>query len=254
MSSFQYESLAKVIAHRCNDRALIRSVVAQVETGKQYYMECDVRTTRDQVMIAHHDPTIEEQVIAQTNFADLPNTVLSLEQLLDEIKNHPIILHLDVKADQVNGEWMAAADSDQLFLLLKQKELVEKVIVTAVAGKFLKHFRQLSKIIKLGVLYDEDYGSLMPPNKKAVNSFVNKILEYHQDVIIDGIFLNQQWLRVFEKKYKVLDTFFYTIQKAGIKIAVWTINDPSMAQHFVAHGAEWITTDGKVKRQDLESI
>ncbi|MCD4814039.1 glycerophosphodiester phosphodiesterase [bacterium] len=248
---FRYQAIPRIIAHRCNDLTSVTQVVEQAKGGQLFYMECDVRTTADKVLVAHHDPVYQGQVIAETVAADLQGEILSLDGLLDAIRGKTIILHLDVKANESKGKWQAAADSEQLFALLEEKQLTEKVIITAVAGAFLRHFRKLSKKIKLGVLYDEDYGTLMPPNKKAVNVFVNKILEYHQQVVIDGIFMNQKWLQVFEKQYGVLDTFFYTIHKAGIKIAIWTVNDPALARHFVAQGAEWITTDFKVKHQDL---
>ena len=83
----------------------------------------------------------------------------------------------------------------------------------------------------------------MPLNQAAVNGFINKILEFHKEILLDVIFLNQEWLQVFDKRYQVLDKLFYTLIKAGLKIAVWTVNEKEQAEKFLEQGAEWITTD-----------
>ena len=239
----QYFSLPKIIAHRCNDEASIEKALALKHQQKEIYMECDVRTTADGVLVAHHDPKHRGKSIRKTPFSRLEGSVLSLDMLLDKINQSNIPLHLDVKAGCLNGKWKVAADSEQLYGLLEQKGFLEKVMVTSIKGKFLRHLRQLAPQLRLGVLYDKDYGELMPPNRAAVNGFIRKILEFHEELLLDAIFLNQEWLHVFDKRYHVIDKFFYILIKAGLKIAVWTVNEKDQAMKFMQQGAEWVTTD-----------
>ncbi len=239
----QYFSLPKIIAHRCNDIVSIEKALTLKRQQKNIYMECDIRTTADGVLVAHHDPKHRGKSIRKTPFSRLEGSVLSLEAILDKISQSNITLHLDVKAGCINGKWKVAVYSDQLYGLLEQKGFLEKVMVTSIKGNFLRHLRLLAPNIRLGVLYDEDYGELMPPNKAAVNGFINKILEFHEEILLDVIFLNQAWLHVFDKRYHILDKLFYTLIKAGLKIAVWTVNEKDQAWQFMEQGAEWITTD-----------
>lgn len=243
MENDPYQILPKLIAHRCNDAHAIQKALDLFGRHLPVYMECDVRATADHVLVMHHDETWNGQPLDRTAYVELQGDVLSLETVIQMIKPSGIPLHLDVKARQVESKWRAVVDGDRLYNLLARTGMLSRVIVTTVAGKFLRRLRELSAEVRLGVLYDEDYGDLMPPSKGAVNRFIDKIMEFHEEIGLEAIFLNQEWLRVFDQKFKVLDTFFYTIAKAGIKIAVWTVDDETWAQRFVDQGAEWITTD-----------
>jgi glycerophosphoryl diester phosphodiesterase len=251
MTPFAYPSLPKIIAHRCNSLEAVNQAVQSTDASEQTYIECDVRMSQDNVLVVHHEKRHQGQTISKTPYSEFRGQLLSLDAWLTHVTPLSVNIHLDVKAQPIKGKWIATADSALLFQMLSAHQLEERVIVTTVAGKFLQALRAHSTKTRLGVLYNRDYGMLMPPNKQAVNGFINKILMFNTKVDLEAIFLNQRWLQVFDKQYNVLDTFFYTIHKAGIKIAVWTVNDSRWAKKLVDRGAEWITTDGRFRPEDI---
>ncbi|MCK5241505.1 glycerophosphodiester phosphodiesterase [bacterium] len=252
MPPFVYPSLPNIIAHRCNSLAAVDQVLAAITDPEQVYIECDVRMSQDNILVVHHEKRHQGQTISKTLFAEFRGQLLTLEAWLAYVTTLSVHIHLDVKAQLSKGKWIATADSALLYELLAANQLEERVIVTTVAGKFLKALRNISDKLRLGVLYNQDYGMLMPTSKKAVNGFINKILEFNNEIGLEAIFLNQRWLQVFDKQYKVLDTFFYAIHKAGIKIAVWTVNDQHWARRLAEQGVEWITTDGTFRAKDIQ--
>jgi len=238
-----YDERLSLIMHRCNDQDSIDQAVAYHHNHQEIMMECDVRLTKDGVHIAYHNHHYHQHRINNLYGSDLGDHILSIENILQQLTIQNMKLHLDVKIMKKNSQWQAAANAHDLVTLIEKYNMLDKVVVSNVEGQFLEECRELSSKIALGILYDEDYGYLRPTNKNQVHHFIGQILETHQLLNIHAVFFNQQWLKLFEKKFNMLDKVFYTLVKAGIKIAVWTVNQPQTANLFAQRGANWITTD-----------
>ncbi len=238
-----YDQRLHLIIHRCNDQASIEEAIAFHRLHREVMMECDVRMTADRILVAHHNYTFHLKKISRQTFAQLDGQVLTLEQVFQQVADADLRLHLDVKVQKYHGHWLADADADLLFALLDSYHLLDHVIISTVKGRFLKRLRSLSPSLALGLLYDESYGYLRPRSRQEVNAFIRHILSTHQQISISAVFFNRHWLRLFDKQFHVLDKLFYSLVKAGIKVAVWTVNSPQTATMLVKQGANWITTD-----------
>ncbi len=238
-----YAQRLNLIIHRCNDQSDIDEAIRFHRLHPEVMMECDVRMTADRVLVAHHSYFFQYRKLNRQHFAQLGGRLLSLDEVLGRVAPLGLRLHLDVKVQKNHGHWEADADADLLFGLLQSHGMADKVIISNIKGWFLRRLRALSPSLSLGILYDESYGYLKPNSHGEVQAFISHILATHQEINISAVFFNRHWLRLFDKHFHMLDKLFYTLVKAGIKVAVWTVNSPQTAALLARHGAHWITTD-----------
>jgi glycerophosphoryl diester phosphodiesterase len=65
-------------------------------------VELDVRQAADGALVVHHDPIVEQMVIARTNAKDLPGFIPHLDQSLDELRG--LRVNVEIKNSQDPSE------------------------------------------------------------------------------------------------------------------------------------------------------
>lgn len=233
----------RLIAHRLNRAAKLRRGLLWSRAIPGLWLECDVRTTADRVLVACHDASWRGRPVQELRWSDLPAEVLSLDEVLRQIRPTGAVLHLDVKALRGAGQWQAAVEASRLMALLERHAMTRRVIVSALAGSFLRRLRRLSPPLRLGVILDAAYGEPQPRNLPALQRLLAKLLAFHWAVRLEAVFLNQAWLRTFDRRWRFAEKFFGVLRGAGLRPVVWTVNDPAWARRLLALGADRLTTD-----------
>jgi glycerophosphoryl diester phosphodiesterase len=233
----------RLTAHRLNHLANLRRALAWAKSIPDLWLECDVRTTRDQVLVAHHGPICLGRRIDSQRQKALPASVLTLAEVLRLVKPSGLKLHLDVKAMHRAGRWQAAAKAERLAEELKRERMLDRVVISGPAGSFLRKLRQQAPRLSLGLLCDAAYGQPRPRTRLALERWLRWLLGFHREVGLAAVFLNQSWLRMFDLRWHLLGEFFASLRTAGISPMVWTVNHPVWARRLFTLGASRLTTD-----------
>lgn len=237
----------KLTAHRLNHEAELRQALNAFRTLPSLWLECDVRTTADGVLMARHDAVWRGRRMDSLRRAELPPKVLTLAEVLSLAKPSGLTLHLDVKADRRMGRWHAAARAESLLAELKRERMLDRVVVSGPAGQFLRRLRRLAPSLRLGVLCDAAYGQPRPRTRSDLERWLCRLLDFHRTVRLEAVFLNQAWLRIFDRRWRLLQDLFSRFRAAGIKPMVWTVNNPGWGRRLLSLGANRLTTDQPVR-------
>ena len=219
----------RVIAHRGywktegSAQNSIRSLERANEI-KVYGSEFDVHLTSDNVPVVFHDSKIQGKNIQTTPYAELKDLKLSngeklptLEQYLDkaqELKNIKLIFELKSHATPERDREAAKIVVD----MVNSKKLAKRTEFIAFSLVAAKELHRLSP--KTPVYYLN--GELSPKEIKALG-FAG--MDYHFKVMQK----NPGW--------------FKEAKDLGLKVNVWTIDDPKVMNEMIEAGADFLTTD-----------
>ena len=179
----------KLIAHRGNkEKAFENTLKAFYDAINSDYVgfECDVRVTKDNILIIYHDSLYKGKLIKNMLYKDLDN-ILTLKDVLN-IQTNKIIM-LDIKDPFLDVK-----------LLLK--EINKHSYLNIYVISFYK-----SILDKLNIA-----------NKKYEVGLLNYVLNYDNNydfICIMGVFLNLKIISKFQKENKKL--FVYNIKRKDIK-------------------------------------
>lgn len=228
----------RVIAHRGDSKACPENTLPAFESAvkaKADLVELDYVHTADGVPLVIHDETLDRTTDAVARFGGEKIPVASkklaelrpldaggwfgakfrgarlptLEESLDAIQPGSTTL-IERKA----GDAKTCVD------LLKRKKLVDSVVVQAFDWEFLKECRKLSPELTLVALGGEE---LSDEKLDEIESFGAAGVGWSDENVSQATIL--------------------AAHDRGLKIWVWTVNDPSRASELVEWGADGIITD-----------
>ena len=220
-----------IIAHRGASvgapENTLASIKGAVEAGADW-VEWDTRVTSDGHLILQHDETLERFIGKKVMVEGLS---------LEEAQEYDVGSWFDKKfADEkmpTLREAIAASlpnvmplierkngSAEQHLEVLREMGVVEKVAVQAFDWKFLRDLRKLVPELKIGAL----------GNKKVSPEKLKEIVEMKADFV--------GWSAKDLKRADI--DFFHT---NGIKVAVWTVDDPKEIRKFVSWGIDMIITN-----------
>ena len=197
-------------------------------------IEFDVRLANDGVPVIIHDETLRRTAGRSERIADLRSTDLqttdvgswfarvrgfateeferetvpTLQQLLDEFSDREALLYLELKCSRTETQEIALA----VCRMLPNDRLREQVIIECFDLSAIAEVKRLAPDIKTAALFEPKIGdpaSLLPGKT---------LIERAKDAGADQIALHH---RLAQRK---------TIEQAcdaGIKVVVWTVDDPS---------------------------
>ncbi|MDR2121344.1 MAG: glycerophosphodiester phosphodiesterase [Tannerella sp.] len=218
----------QIIAHRgyWQSRGAAQNSIAALENADKisaYGSEFDVHLTADDVLVVHHDETVEGVHIQTSPYAAVKDFVLAngekipaLREYLEAARRTKIHLIFELKPHATPERNREAARLS--VELLKEKKLMHRtdfITFNADAGK---------ELIRLAPEIDVYYlnGDLSPEELKA-QGFAG--LDYHYDVMRK----HPEW--------------FGAAKALGLGINVWTVNDTTRMREMTEAGADFITTD-----------
>ncbi len=198
-----------------------------------YGSEFDVHLTADNVAVVHHDDTMLGIPIQSTNYDDIKDMILpngekipTLEKYLNRgrlLKTKLIFELKPHKTPERNRE--AARICVSIINQLGLQNCTEYITFNLDAGKELIRLSPNTPVFHLN-------GDLTPQQLKDLG-FAG--LDYHFNKMKE----NPQW--------------FKEAKDLGLKINVWTVNDPVIIKEMIDRGADFITTDEPITAQDVIS-
>ncbi len=228
---------AQVIAHRgywkCEGSAQnsIRSL-ERAEEIKAYGSEFDVHLTSDNVPVIFHDDKVNNLVIQETPYSTLKDIKLAngesiptLREYLEAAKHTrhiKLIFELKAHATPERNREAARISVD----LIREKKLQDRTEYISFNLDATKEFVRLEP--KAAVYYLN--GELSPKEVKALG--------------ITGIDYS---VKVMQQQPQ----WFKEAKELGLKVNVWTVNDPAVAKEMIKQGADFITTDIPEEIQQL---
>lgn len=228
----------KVIAHRgyWDTTGSYENTISSIRNAGNlgvFGSELDVYITTDDVLVVHHDATIQGHKIDESSYENdlkditLPNgeKLPTLEAYLLEGKKFP---NLKVVVElKHHTRWV-----DQDRCVLAVVNLVRKLHMQNQVDYISFNMNMCKALIRLEPSADVYYlnGETSPADLKTLG-FAG--LDYEQGVMTN----HPEWIK--------------EAHDLGLKVNVWTVNDPAKIQSFIDQGVDFITTNNPVEAKKL---
>lgn len=227
----------QIIAHRgyWDTKGSAQNSIASLRKAadaKVYGSECDVHITADSVIIVNHDPKINDLIIADSKYADLKIQLLkngeevsTLEQYLNELKNHPAIkLILEIKRQPLQ------CDEDRL--TRKTVEMVNRMGLT----KQVEYISFSSAACALVRQLDSN-AVIYYVNGNYTPAEVKKLGYQGIDYSYKILFKHPEWIK--------------EAHELGLKVNGWTSDDDVIIKKLIEMNVDFITTNKPVEAEKL---
>lgn len=229
MNSSSLMAQTKVIAHRghwdCKGSA--QNSLAALQKAHEagvYGSEFDVLITADGIPVVNHDDTIGGLAIEFSTYEELKDLTLSngeklptVEQYLTAGKKNPstqLILEIKPHKKVVNEDRAVAS----VLSLVSKYQMEQQVEFISFSMNICKELRRAAPAAAVYYLN----GDLTPQDLKTLDmtglDYYHKLLRKHPE-----------WIK--------------QAHELGLKVNVWTVNEPQDMQWFVQQGVDFITTD-----------
>ncbi len=212
----------QVLAHRGASRAERENTVDAFRRAHEMGadgVELDVRRTADDVLVVHHDPRVGDgRVIRQTQSAELPEHIPTLDQALDACAE--MWVNLEIKNDENEpdfdpSEWVA----DRTMELLDQRGESERWLMSSFRIETMDRCRTVAPQVRTAWLT-----SITPDD--AVETLVAR-----------GHVALHPWVRLLDRG--MIDR----CHAAGIVVNTWTCDDPVRMRELIQWGVDGICTN-----------
>lgn len=215
-------------------------------------LEMDVCLTKDDILITHHDKTIDAMTNGSGNIRDYTyeelkafnfgdgfkdlngnnpyaDTIVSVTKLEDVFKKYPNMLYnVEIKDGGETGEKAASI----LYKLIKDNKLENQILVPSFDDETINHFRELTN------------NSILTSSAREETK---KYIYYH---------LAQMDNLVFDIKYEAMQlplsdsgvnlatkAIMNDAHRRNIAVHYWTIDDKETMRDLILRGADGIITD-----------
>ena len=197
----------------------LRSFGRAIELGVDA-VELDVRRTKDGEVVVMHDDSVDRTTDGSGLVSEL-----TLEEIRGFVtENGERVPTLGEVLDFVGGrvkvliELKEVGVEEEVVGLVREKGLVEKVIVISFLEETLRRVRELDEDIVTGLIYVR-----------------------HKNPIKAALELKAEYLLSLYRFTHSADV--RKAHEAGLKVIVWTINKPEEATEYKKKGVDGITTD-----------
>ena len=226
--------VTRVIAHRGLHAEVRENTVAAFEAALAAGVdgvELDVRSTRDGLLVVHHDPIVDGQVISETLGADLPTHVASLGEAILACGDLEVNVELKMDAYGLDDE--------------RRTPFIDRV---------------LAQVISLGAASRVTYSSFDASAcaalvERQTESLVGLLLDWDEDVEA-AIEL------AVGMRCRALHPYFATVNEqvisaaseTGLAINVWTPNARDDLSRMIGAGVDAVITDDPVLAIELRGL
>lgn len=216
------ETTVQVLAHRGASRAEPENTLRafrRAATMGANGVELDVRRTRDDMLVVHHDPRIADgQAIRDLDHRDLPKHVPLLDQALDACSG--MWVNLEIKNDEQESdfdpsEWVA----ERTMQLLETRGEPSRWLMSSFRLETMNRCRQIAPHIRTAWLVVQ-----VPDNAVAT-------------LLQQGHAALHPWVHLLTRD--VIDQ----CHAAGIQVNTWTCDDPQRMRELVDWGIDGICTN-----------
>ena len=235
-----------IIAHRgasvqChqNTMAAFRQAVADGADG----IEFDLRLSADRQWVVHHNPDaivsgapirLNRLTLAEINQLRIgtgEERIPSLSEFLDWARQQPVSLMFDIKDTEGIAELVSTVE---------RVGVPSRVVFSSFNRPVLRQLRQLRPQWPRAVIVDDPRWKLtrqLLSGWLVSSALRGKMVALH---------LHQRW---------ITPSLITAAQSAGIKVAVWTVDDPALITMLAFLGVDSIiTNDPALGRQTIEQV
>jgi glycerophosphoryl diester phosphodiesterase len=204
-------------------------------------LECDVRATRDGLLVLAHDGIIGRgraaRRVARTTAAQLrahrgAQDLLTLAEFLPFVAAHDgLLLNIDVKATEIEVALVA---------MLAAHDLIERTVVTSRASHQLRRLRVLAPALRLGLSKSSNPppGPHGLPERTAIRTQRLLMPRALPDVLrrarADAAYLQHR---------VITPHLVHALHRAHLGCYAWTVDDPHIAARLLHWGVDGITTN-----------
>lgn len=272
------ESAVMRVAHRGGAALAPENTLAAFAAGLAHdadALEMDIHLSRDGVIMVTHDADIERVtgrkgdvsdfnadelagMDASISFSGSKNSsangsdsgsalnsdklhIPALVEVLDFVSlqaSRPILLQIEIKVKSDGSRY--AGIEEKLISLLKERGIIDSVVVISFDFPTLAEIRNLEPDLKLGALISRGYMSGVGTGGPSAVADEMKALG------VDDVGINYRYLS---------KTLYEVLRSRGLGIGVWTVNDPKVMRRFADMGVDFITTDNPdILREELDPV
>ena len=197
-----------LIAHQKNS-------IDEIKNSKNSDMiEIDLRKTKDNIYIAHHNSKYKNTPINKLNYSSLPKSIPKIETILKKYNKTKFNIELKETGYEL--------EATNFILNLTKKS---NILITS------KHFSSLLEIKKehndltLGLIITKDnipkFISKYIKSRFAPDSLIKKAAKENFLILPDYRFIN--------------NNFLASAKKHNTKIIIWTVNNPKSIEKYLEH-------------------
>ena len=214
-----------VIAHRGASAALQQNTLdafrLAVEMGTDF-IELDVRRSRDDVLIIHHDAHLPDgRFIVEHDYDDLPDFVPTLAEALDACEGARVNIEIKNEPDEPDYD-EAHQISDAVVGLALAFRPPEELLVTSFNMDTVKRIRSVNPEIPIGFVSGYEILQVQMLLDHLAELGMTAVAPY--DPTVDRRFIERA-------------------HEAGLAVYPWTVNDPSRMAELTEIGIDGIITD-----------
>ena len=184
------------------------------------WVELDVRRTVDGVCVVHHDAHLGDgRILAELSCDELPGFVPSLAEALEEC--HGMGVNIEIKNVPSDPDFDAEhLVSDAVAGLVQAYLGPERALVSSFNIDTLDRLRAVDPTIPLAYLYD-----IGEPASAVSRACAHGMAAIHPyDPFVSAVLVERA-------------------QDEGLRVNVWTVNDPDRMEVLVGYGVDGICTD-----------
>ena len=214
-----------VIAHRGASAALQQNTLdafrLAVEMGTDF-IELDVRRSRDDVLIIHHDAHLPDgRFIVEHDYDDLPDFVPTLAEALDACEGAKVNIEIKNEPDEPDYDEQHQI-SDAVVGLALAFRPPEELLVTSFNLDTVKRIRSVNEDLPVGFVSGYDILQVQMLLDHLAETGMTAVAPY--DPTVDRSFIERA-------------------HEAGLAVYPWTVNDPERMAELTEMGIDGIITD-----------
>ncbi len=204
-----------ILGHRGYRAKFVENTIEAFKKAREYGadgIEYDSRLTKDGTLVVLHDDNINNRKLKKLTYEELKQihfkngeTIPMVEEVISNL-DEQAILNLEIK------EVEAAVPS---YEITKRMNAVDRTLFSSFKIDALRKVRSLDKSAKVGLLIEYDTLKYVEELNKEIDFYS---LNLWIDALKDDIELSKELLHKWKEK--------------GLKIFLWTVNDPKYLHTF----------------------
>jgi len=215
-----------VIAHRGASARYADNTLAAFEAAAELgadWVELDVRRTRDEVLVVHHDPVlVDGRVIVEQASATLPAEVATLDAALAVCAAGGLGVNIELKSDATEPDYDPEYRvAERVAGMLSTPEHHGPYLVSSFDWRCLRRFRELAPGVETGQLgfSGADLGRDVSRARAAGHVAINP-------------------------HHRLVDAHLVSLARAaGMRVYPWTVDDEAEMHALVELGVDGIITN-----------
>lgn len=201
------------------------------------YVELDVRRTKDDVLVVHHDPQlVDGRKISDLAFNELPalpdgQAIPTLTQVVDEARSRGGRIAVEIKEpgyeDRVLGEIVGKLPVDQFDIISFHPSAIERV-------------EKVRHDVRTGLLGPHVYDWMRTSSLMRAATWMQDLLDWHPTVN-RAVKIGADYVSMYHRV--ATPRLVADAHRQGLQVAAWTADRPLEIVAAMAHGVDGVVSN-----------